>query len=399
MATSNQGNETHTSTASNSNGVQKALEQQKAAKRRKRKFIIFGVEIVLLAVMLGVLFLVYSRGGEGPGIAPLPTEPEQLGIATEVQQEMQEPESVMKGYWNIALFGIDANNDAEMIKGGHSDSTMIASINLDTGEIRIVSVYRDTYLNTNPGVEKTSENDPYRKSNAAYASGGAERAVRMLNSNLDMNITDYVAIGYKGLIDIVDGLGGVYLDVDEGEIKHIDNYQISILRSLGKDPDKEGAYVPVTSTGYQKLNGLQATAYCRIRYDRKGYDLGRAASQREVIMAIEERAKQADLDTLTKVFEAAMKNVVTSLTVAELTPYLAQIADYKIVGEDGFPQTDKLGYAGMDKQKGDCVIPLDLESNVVWLHEFLFGDKNYTVSSTVKEYSAQIEKDTAGRLK
>lgn len=395
MATSNQKNGNH---ASNPNGVQKAMEQQKAAKRKKRKFIIFGVEAALLAVMLGVLFLVYSRGGEGPGIVELPTEPEELGIATEVQQQMEEPESVMKGYWNIALFGIDANNDAQMVKGGHSDSTMIASINLDTGEIRLVSVYRDTYLNTNPGVAKTSDYDPYRKSNAAYASGGAERAVKMLNSNLDMNITDYVSIGYKGLIGIVDGLGGIYLDIDEEEILHINNYQISILQAFGKDPDKEGAYVPVTSTGYQKVNGLQATAYCRIRY-KNGWDFARAASQREVIKAIEEKAKQADLDTLTKVFEAAMKNVVTSLTVAELTPYLAKIADYKIVGDDGFPQADMRGDAGMDAQKGDCVIPLSLESNVVWLHEFFFGDKDYKVSSTVKEYSAQIEKDTAGRLK
>ncbi len=372
---------------------QRDLERQRAT-RRKRKYIIFVVEIVLLAAMVGVLFLVFSRGGEGPKIDPLPSEPESLAIPSEVQEDIESPVSTMKGYWNIALFGIDANSEAELVKGGHSDTIIIASINLDTGNIKLVSVYRDTYLNTNPG----ADGDNYRKANHAYHVGGGEQAIKMLNSNLGLNITDYISIGYEGLIDVVDGLGGVYLDVDDTELLHINNYQYSIVKTLGGDPEDPNSYTKVTKTGYQKLNGLQAAAYCRIRY-RTGNDFARAASQREVLMAIEDQVKQADINTLTKVFEDAMKHVVTSLTSDDILPYLTEVANYKIVGEDGFPQLDALSTAGMGGAKGDCVIPLSLESNVVWLHEFLFGDENYTVPSTVQEYTKQIETDTKDRLK
>lgn len=383
---------TRSSSGARSTGLQKAVAQRKAAQRR-RKYVIFGVEIVLLAVMVGVLFIVFRAGGEGPGIVELPTQPEQLAIPSEVQEEMEKPTSTMKGYWNIALFGLDAQTDAELVKGGRSDSTMIASINLDTGDIKLVSVYRDTYLNTNPN----SGDDYYTKCNAAYHYGGGERAVRMLNANLDMNITDFVAIGYKGLEGVINGVGGVYLDVDDTELLHINNYQWSIIKERGGDPDAEGAYIPVTSTGYQKLNGLQAAAYCRIRY-RDGYDFARAAVQREVLKAIEEQAKKADLATLEKVFNETMKNVVTSLEPEDVLPYLSQVANFRIADEGGFPQEGMRGDASMSGP-GLCLIPLDLESNVIWLHQFLFGDENYSVSQTVKDIGAKIKADTADRLK
>lgn len=382
--------------AVNSPNVQKALANQKAAAKRRRKFILFGAELVLLAVMLGVLYIVFNTGGEGPMRVELPTEPDDLAIPSEVQQEIDDPESEspMKGYWNIALLGLDATNKSQLVKGSRSDSIIIASINLDTGDIKLVSVYRDTYLNTNPG----KEGDTYMKCNAAYSYGGAERAVRMLNSNLALNITDYIAIGYNGLIGIIDGLGGVYLDVDKTELLHINNYQYSIIKDQGGNPDKEGAYIPVTSTGYQKLNGLQAAAYCRIRY-RAGNDFARAASQREVLKAIEAQIKQADLATLTTVFETAMENVVTSLATSDIMPYLTRVSDFRVVEDDGFPQDDMMAGASMSNGKGSCVIPTSLESNVVWLHEFLFDDKNYSVPNTVLEYSQQIVTDTADRLK
>ncbi len=360
---------------------QRNTAKRKAA-RRRRKMAIFVIELLILVAMVGVLYVVATKGGEGPKRVELGTEPEKLEIATEVQQQ---EETTMKGYWNIALFGVDANSEAELVKGGHSDSTMIASINLDTGDIKLVSVYRDTYLNTG--------DDVYYKSNHAYHSGGGEQAVKMLNSNLDMNINDFVAINYQGVIDIVDGLGGIYIDVDSEELKHINNYQYSINEAQGKDVHD---YTPVTKTGYQKLNGLQATAYCRIRY-KKGNDYARAASQREVIKAIEEQAKLASFSTLEKVFEKAMNNVITTLKTEDLLPYLTKINDFKIVSDDGFPQPDMRTNAKLGS-KGDCIIPLDLESNVVWLHKYLFDDADYTVSETVKKYSRQIKADTENRL-
>ena len=259
---------------------------------------------------------------------------------------------------------------------------MIASINLDTGDIKLVSVYRDTYLNLGT--------DYYWKCNSAYSYGGAEQAIKMLNMNLDMDITDFVAVGYKGLIHVIDGLGGVYIEVDSEELKHINNYQISIAAVLKCD------YVPVTETGLQLLNGLQATAYCRIR-QTKGDDFKRAARQREVIMAIEEQAKKADLATLTQVFNDCIGDVYTSIDSEDILALIGNIANYRIVEEDGFPQSSMRTTARMGA-KGDCVIPVDLESNVVWLHQFLFGDEDYKVTDSVKKYGEQIKADTAPYL-
>ena len=354
----------------------KMAAKQKAA-RKRRKIIVFAAEIIILVAMLAVLFVLFDKTEEAPIVVELPTEAESIGIASQVEES-----PVMKGYWNIALFGIDAENEKQLVKGARSDSIMIASINLDTGDIKLVSVYRDTYLNIG--------DDYYIKCNTAYSNGGGEQAVTMLNANLDLDIQDFIAIGYEGLKGVVDGLGGVYLDVDEQELKHINNYQYSIDKIL------KCGYTEVTKTGYQKLDGMQAAAYCRIRY-RTGDDFARAASQRELIQAIEERIKEVDLATLTKVFEEVMGHVVTSLTTDDILPYLSQVSNYKIVDEGGFPESS-MRTTGNIGSKGSSVIPVDLESNVVWLHEFLFGVEDYKVSDKVKEYSGKIKAETSPYL-
>ena len=106
----------------------------------------------------------------------------------------------MQGYRNIALFGVDARNN-NLGKGVRSDTIIIASINETTKEIRLASVYRDTYLNMG--------NDTYNKANSAYAYGGPKQAINMLNMNFDLNITDYVTVGWGAVADTVDALGGI----------------------------------------------------------------------------------------------------------------------------------------------------------------------------------------------
>jgi len=356
-----------------------------AAERRtsassKGKMILFVVEIIIIVAMVVVLYMVMnSKAAEGPKLSYL--DPMQLEIHEEVKQQTEEG-GTMHGYMNIALFGLDAETDNQLFSGSRSDSTMIASINLDTGDIKLVSVYRDTYLNIGT--------DKYQKCNAAYSFGGAEQAVKMLNMNLDMDITNFVAVGYKGLSSVIDGLGGVYVDVDSEELRHINNYQIGLANVLKCE------YTPVTDTGYQLLDGLQATAYCRIR-QTAGSDFKRTARQREVLKAIEEQAKKQDLATLTKVFNDCIGNIYTSLDSKDILELLKNITNYSIVAEDGFPQETMRGNANMGAH-GACVIPVSLEENVVWLHQFLFEDEEYTVTDSVREYSQKIQSDTAQYL-
>lgn len=363
--------------AENSNGSKKATSQlQEREARKKKKIIIFALEIVVILIMVAILYVVMTKtNDEGPKVTVL--EPEKLEIPEAVIEQKEEGGS-MQGYMNIALFGVDAENDDDLYEGSRSDSIMIASINMDTGDIKLVSVYRDTYLNVGT--------DSYIKCNHAYAYGGAEQAVKMLNMNLDMDITNFVTVGYKGLVDVIDGLGGIYIDIDDAERKHINNYQIDIAEVLKTD------YVPITESGYQLLDGIQAAAYCRIRYTA-GDDFKRASRHREVIMAIEEQAKKADLKTLTKVFNEAIDDIYTSLDKDTILELLGKIADYQIVDQGGFPQESMRTVANIGA-KGSSVVPMDLEANVVWLHQFLFDDAEYEVSDSVREYGAQIKADT-----
>lgn len=353
----------------------KKMSKKERAKKQRRRIIIFVVEIIVLLV--AVFFLYGVMSGTKSGKVNLD---EKDIIINDTVKEAQE--TTMKGYRNIALFGVDSTTGA-LTKNTRSDTIMIASINQDTGECKLVSVYRDTYLNLS--------NDSYNKCNSAYAKGGPEQAISMLNMNLDLNITDFVTVGFAGLTDTIDALGGVYIDVDDAEINHLNNYQLCIAEDLKR------SYTPVTSTGYQLLDGLQATGYCRIRYTA-GDDFKRAERQREVLSAVADQAKKASLPKLTETANAVFSEVYTSLDLSEIVDMLGNVSTYYISETAGFPD-ESMRATGTIGSKGSCVIPTNLEENVKWLHQFLFDDSSYEPSATVQRCSEQIYQDTNGYLK
>ncbi|MBQ9929085.1 MAG: LCP family protein [Lachnospiraceae bacterium] len=368
-------------TAKNSNemkarkaAAKKRAEARTKSKKKGGKIVLFVVEIFVLLLMVVVLYGVLKTEKVGK----VEIKEEDIVINEEVKVK---EETTMKGYRNVALFGVDSTS-GELTKNTRSDSIMIASINMDTGECKIVSVYRDTYLNLG--------NDTYNKCNSAYAKGGPEQAINMLNMNLDMNITDFVTVGFAGLSDTIDALGGVMIDVDEAEIEHLNNYQLCMAEDLKR------SYTPVTSTGYQLLDGLQATAYCRIRYTA-GDDFKRAERQREVLMAIADKAKTASPKALNEIANNVFNEIYTSLDLSEILELLGDVTKYEIVGQAGFPE-DNMRATGTIGSKGSCVVPVSLADNVTWLHQFLFNDNEYTASSAVQEYSDKVKSDTSGYL-
>lgn len=375
---------------------QRPANRGKKKKSKTGKIVLFAIEIVVLIAMIGVLWTVLKT--EKVGKMELPKE--DIIINDEVKAKLEatsnnpdgggsEGGAKMSGYRNIALFGVDSREKA-LTKNTRSDTIIVASINQETGDVKLCSVYRDTYLNLS--------NDTYNKCNAAYAKGGPTQAINMLNMNLDLNITDFVTIGFDGLIDVIDAIGGVEVDVLESEIVHLNNYQISMV---GKTTDGETFtanagtdYTPVTTAGRQTLNGLQATAYCRIRY--VGNDFMRAERQRKVIMAIAEKAK-ANPSKLPSIAEGVFDKVYTSLDLSEIVELLGDVANYQIVDQAGFPLDDKL-ICGNIGAKGSCVVPTTLDENVIWLHKFLFGEENYEPSSAVLSYSKKIVEETSPYL-
>ncbi len=353
----------------------KKSSKKAQAKKQRRRIILFIIEIIILVIAVFVLYSVLSGTKSGK----LDLDEDKIIINKQVQEA---EETTMKGYRNIALFGVDSTTGA-LTKNTRSDTIMIASINQDTGECKLVSVYRDTYLNLS--------NDSYNKCNAAYAKGGPEMAINMLNMNLDLNITDFVTVGFAGLTDTIDALGGVYIDVDDSEISHLNNYQLCIAEDLKR------SYTPVSNTGYQLLDGLQATGYCRIRYTA-GDDFKRAERQREVLSAVADQAKKASLPQLTDTANSVFDKVYTSLDLSEIVNMLGNVTNYYISDTAGFPQETNRT-TGTIGSKGSCVIPLNLEDNVKWLHQFLFEDYDYEPSATVKECSERIYNETNGYLK
>lgn len=354
-------------------------EQTQNSQGRHHKFVknipLLILEICVLLIAIGVMYVVMTTTGE---VERKQIDHDKITINDEVVETMANNDKTEeKGYRNIALFGVDAR-DGELGKGTRSDTIIIASINQDTQEIKLISVFRDTYLNLS--------NDSYNKCNAAYAQGGPEQAISMLNANLDLDITDYVTVGFAGLIDAINALGGVDMEVTEAEISHLNNYQLTMSEELGVD------YIPVEKTGKQLLNGMQATAYCRIRYT-KGDDFRRAERQRDVLTAMMEKAKTASVGELTEMVNAVLPQVQTSLNVNEVISVLGSVAGYDVVTSDGFPFLGERTAANVGS-KGSCVIPDDLEENVILLHQILYPEQDYTPSRQVKSFSAEIDAQT-----
>ena len=301
-------------------GTEEQAEDHKAKRRLVKNIPLLIAEICMLVAAVVILYVVVTATDE---VERRPIDKGRIIINKEVKQtqkKKKEEQKVSKGYHNIALFGVDAR-DGQLGRGTRSDTIIIASINLDTQEIKLVSVFRDTYLNLS--------NDTYNKCNAAYAQGGPEQAISMLNMNLDLDITDYVTVGFGGLIDSIDALGGIEMEIQDAEISHLNNYQLTMAEELGVD------YTPIEHSGKQLLNGMQATAYCRIRYT-KGDDFRRAERQRDVLTAMVEKAKEASVSSLKEMVTAILPEVETSLGVNDIVSVLGTVAGYNVVASDGF---------------------------------------------------------------
>ncbi len=331
--------------------------------------LIFGVEIaVILILVLG--FWIVSKLDK---IQKPKVEQDQI----EVNESLQESTvATMKGYTTIALFGLDTREAGQLGSGNRSDTIIIASINNDTKEVKLVSVYRDTYLNLTNG--------KYNKCNAAYSAGGPAQAISMLNTNLDLDIEYYVSVDFAALTKTVDLMGGIDIDVDDTEIEHLNNYIVETSKVTGVETKS------LTTTGLQTLDGVQATSYCRIRYTA-GDDFKRTERQREVIMQLVSKAKTLDISKINDIIDAVFPLIATNYTNDELVAMAPQLLTYDIVDTTGFP-FDKAN--ATVKGKGSCVVPVNLEENVKQLHEYLFGNDDYQPSNEVTEISAQINSDT-----
>lgn len=343
--------------------------EEKIAKRKRRRRI-----ITMIVAECFALFFIFSYAAFAKRYNQIQRPDFNVGNVENPNLDI-DTEERMKGYWTIAIFGVDAR-DRAIAKGTNADVNMICNINLDTGEIKLVSVFRDTYLNI-------SENGSYNKINQAYFIGGPEQAVAALNRNLDLNMTSYMTFNWKAVADGINVLGGVDIELSKAEFYYINSFITETVKVTGIGSKH------LTQAGMNHLDGVQAVAYGRLRL--MDTDYARTERQRKIIAQAFEKAKRADFNTLNTLIGAVFPQVATNIGVDDLVKNASILNKFHMGESTGFPQAR--GDANMGK-KGAVVVPQTLESNVKALHSFLFGVEDYTPSDTVKKLSAKIADDT-----
>lgn len=337
---------------------QEEIEKRKK-KRRKMRFILV-MEIVAFCILGAIAFGMFKL--------------DKLNITFLDKNKIVNNGIKQERYLNIALFGTD-NREGET-SGVRSDCIMVASIDNNSKKVRLLSVYRDTLLQQDEG--------HYDKANSAYATGGPEAAINMLNRNLDLDIADYISVNFLSLADVVDLLGGIEVEMTYEEVCHMNNYCVETSEITGKDynaiePEKAGTY---------KLNGVQAVSYARIRYTSGG-DFERTNRQRVVIEKLVEKAKKADLGTLNKIIDKVLPEVSTSFSAKDILSMASEMISYSIGESAGFPfeseTPEKIpGYTG------SYVVVVGLQENVDQVHKFLMPNNDYETSEKVKSISEEL---------
>lgn len=275
-------------------------------------------------------------------------------------------------YRNIAILGVDARADS--YDNTRSDCIIIASVNEETNDVKITSVYRDTYVYI--------EGYGFDKITHAYAYGGPELAVKTINDNLDIDIDEYIAINFNAFVDIVDVLGGISIDVTNEEVDYINKMVDGINSQTGKNSSK------VETSGKQILSGVQALAYSRIRYTSGG-DFNRTDRARTVLMATLEKAKTIDITDILVLIDKLLPSVKTNISAVEIVKLASSIDKYDVTVSIGWPYENSFYNDGVS-----YVVANTLESNVKRLHKEVFNEIDYGVSSKVKKYSEEIIEKT-----
>lgn len=349
-------------------------EKVKTNKKKKGRWLkvlgtILLTIILILAILIGLAYMYITNKLSKMNTVQL--DESQLGITAEASTKLAK-------YRNIAIFGVDSRED-DYGKGNRSDCMIIASINNETKEVRLISVYRDTYVNIQGhGLDKITH---------AYSYGEAPLAINTLNTNLDLNISEFVTVNFDSVSDAVDELGGVTINIENEEIKYINDY----IDATAQITHKTAKHV--TSAGRQTLDGVQAVAYSRIRYTAGG-DYKRTERMRNVIEAMANKLKSKNIMEINNFMDEILPKVYTNISQKTVMSMIPDMMNYKVSTSIGWPYEVK-GIT-LDRWYG---VPVTLESNVIKLHQELFDDTDYTLPESIKTTSNSIIKKTGYKTK
>lgn len=326
------------------------------------KFIrrIFLIVMILLVISMGVVCGLVRGKFDKLNYVKLDTS--KLGIDEEVEEDL-------KNYRNIVIFGVDTR-DITKNKGSRSDAIIIASINKITKEVKLTSIYRDTYMQIEGyGLDKITH---------AYAYGGPELTIKTLNQNLDLNIKEYITVNFASVANIINTIGGIDINIEDYEIQQMNKYIKDTSKNTGISSTK------ITSAGMQNLDGVQAVTYSRIRKTAGG-DYKRTERMRTVLKETLKKSKKMSIFEINNMLDIICENIETNLNSRQITFLIPQVLFFDITSSIGWPY--EVRGITLDRWYG---VPVNLEKNVSELHKELFGQENYETTETVKNISKKI---------
>ncbi|MDO4976561.1 MAG: LCP family protein [Eubacteriales bacterium] len=253
---------------------------------------------------------------------------------------------------NILLIGCDKR--ADETEAGRSDSTMIATVDLKNGKLKLTSLMRDMYIEV-PGYG-------LHKFNAAYSYGGVELEYETIANTFGIRLDGYVEVDMAAFRQVVDLIGGVPMDITEAEAYFL---QTAYVRS------KHGEKNVVA--GANLLTPYQALAYCRIRQDITG-EFGRTDRQRKVLINIFNELKNADIMTITNICMKSLKYIKTDLTEEQIRSLMMSVIS---MGTTEIEQL-RIPYEGTYQEdrtsaNGAWVMQVDYEKNRQAIQYFIYG--------------------------
>ena len=270
-------------------------------KWQKTLFCVF-TSLVAIVLIVAIVFLsVFDYNYN-----EITVKPQELGFENVIDKKVV----------NIALFGIDTRSTKSF--KGNSDSMMVLSINTETKKVKIVSIMRDSLVPIQNG-NRTS----YRKLNSAYASGGPELAIKTINQNFGLDISEYATVNFFGMAEIIDAVGGIDIELTRQEVsaQHIDGFNGLVKRhceTVGVNP--EDYYIK--EPGKHHVNGIQAVAYSRIRKYVNIWgtnnDFGRTDRQRYVMEQLFNKALTLEKSKYVSLVKALIPYTETSLSYSEI---------------------------------------------------------------------------------
>lgn len=348
------------------NDVKNHNKKSKKKMSKKKKVII--TIAVILSIILIIAFAIYGFAMTKLGrmnFQAISTDNKELGIEEETIDNL-------KGYRNIALLGVDstyAGYDTDF----RTDCIIIASINQETNDVKMFSIYRDTYVQ----MELNGETK-LNKINQAYYNG-VQNTIKTINTNLDLNIKEYVMVDFTALIDIIDELGGVEINVTSEELQYLNPIMGDVINKTGKQSEK------LRESGTQNLNGVQAVTYARIR-STAGSDYKRAERMRTVLSKVIQKVKKLGISELNSISDKLLPEIRTNLTPTDIVGLIPQLIKMDISNSFGWPYDTQSILLDGDYYGP----PITLESNVKQLHQEVYNQSDYEVPANIKEISQKI---------